>query len=109
MGPVDLLNHLFNLLLQAIWMASVLQLWHRLFARRHAITLGWRQQWLRLFLAGALVLLAGAVLLGDGAMTTYIALAVVTGACQVWLLRRYRPALPLADVPASNTDHSDPR
>ncbi|MEJ3960616.1 hypothetical protein WGP40_09805 [Brachymonas sp. G13] len=109
MGFFDLLNHLFNLLLPALWMATLLLLWHRLLARRHAITLGWRQQWLRLFVAGVLVLLVGLVLQGDGAMTTYIALAVVTGAYQAWLLRRYRPALPSLDPAATVTQYPDPR
>ncbi len=86
---VGFINHFMNLLLPAFWLASLMVLVHRLLFRRQAIAMRWQRQWLWLFASGAAVLLAGLLLQQrDGKMLTYIALALVVGAVQTWLLRR---------------------
>ena len=86
---VGFINHFMNLLLPAFWLASLMVLVHRLLFRRQAIAMRWQRQWLWLFASGAAVLLAGLLLQQrDGKMLTYIALALVVGAMQTWLLRR---------------------
>ena len=86
---VGYINHFMNLLLPAFWLASLMVLVHRLLFRWQAIAMRWQRQWLWLFASGAAVLLAGLLLQQrDGKMLTYIALALVVGAVQTWLLRR---------------------
>lgn len=86
---VGFINHFMNLLLPAFWLASLMVLVHKLLFRRQAIAMRWQRQWLWLFASGAAVLLAGLLLQQrDGKMLTYIALALVVGAVQTWLLRR---------------------
>ena len=87
---VGFINHFMNLLLPAFWLASLMVLVHRLLFRRQAIAMRWQRQWLWLFASGAAVLLAGLLLQQrDGKMLTYTALALVVGAMQTWLLRRW--------------------
>ena len=61
-----------------------------------AATLGWAsglRLYAVLFLTGLAVIVAGwLVLQRDGAMLTYLALVVATGAVQAWLVHRYRSA-----------------
>lgn len=89
---IGFINHCINLLLPALWLASTLVLLQRLFFRRQTTAMRWQRQWLWLFGSGAAVLLAGLLLQQrDGKMLTYIALALVVGAVQAWLLRRVQP------------------
>ncbi|MGD9586739.1 MAG: hypothetical protein AB7V34_08090 [Brachymonas sp.] len=93
MGFLALIDHLFNLALPALWMATTLVALQRLAGWRHPLRLGWGRQWMWLFLTGLAVIVAGwLVLQRDGAMLTYLALVVATGAVQAWLVHRYRSA-----------------
>ena len=83
--------HILNFLLPAIWLASIFVVLHRTIWRKNAVTLSLGKQWGWLFLANTLILLLGLLLLQrDGAMLTYIAMAVVTGLVQAWILHRYQ-------------------
>ena len=91
MGLFALINHLFNFVLPAFWLASLLLFTHRVLARRRDVTLRWQREWLWLFGCGVLILLLGMLLqLHDGAMLTYVALALGMGGMQQWLLRHFR-------------------
>jgi hypothetical protein len=85
---VNLLNHLINFVLPALWLALFVPgvcrlLWRSMPARLPLI----EQMGVQLVL-GILVLLAGLVLLGrDGAMLTYAALVGVAGVGQ-WFMYR---------------------
>lgn len=95
MGPLALLNHLFNLVLPALWLATLLLLAHRLIAWRHPVRLAWSREWLWLFGTGVAILLIGLILLQhDGEMLTYAALVLVMVAVQQWLRRRFRLVAP---------------
>lgn len=86
MGVFDAINHLFNFLLPALCMALLLPALARLVWWRACRQVAWWPVVKRVALAGALVLLAGLVLLGrDGAMLTYAALVVVS-ASVVWAM-----------------------
>lgn len=91
MGFLDLLNHLWNFALPALWMATALVLLQRLPKSGRQMALGWRRHWLALFGTGLAALLAGLLWWQqDGRMGTYMGLAGATGLMQAWLVRRYR-------------------
>ena len=83
------LNHLFNFVLPAVWMATLLLAAHRLMRKGAAQPGRWWRHWLCLFGSGVAVLLAGLIVFQrDGKMMTYVALVVVMGVVQAWLARR---------------------
>ncbi len=83
--------HILNFLAPALWLATLMVMLHRTLWRRHRLTIGWARQWRWLFGVGALVLVLGLLLQQrDGAMLTYLALAVGIGLVQTWLVRRFR-------------------
>ncbi len=91
MGALALLNHVFNFLAPALWLASGLTLMSRIFMRKQALALTLLAQAAILFASGCAVLLLGLLLLGrDGKMLTYLALVLVCASVQVWLLRGVR-------------------
>ena len=112
MGLFALFNHLFNFVLPAIWLASLLLLTHRVLARRRDVTLRWQREWLWLFVSGVLILLLGMLpLQRDGGMLTYVALALGMGGMQQWLLRHFRrreaPATETEDLPVAPWHQGD--
>ena len=85
MGPLDALIHLANFFLPALGVAAL--------AAALAKLLWWRElravTWLRLAgpsaAAGAVVLVAGLIVLGrDGRMLTYLAMVVATALALLW-------------------------
>ena len=84
------LNHLFNFVLPAFWLASLLLIVYRVARRDVAVgSVRWLRHWLWLFGSGVAVLLAGLAAFGrDGKMMTYVALVVVVGIVQAWLAKR---------------------
>ena len=84
------LNHLFNFVLPAFWLASLLLIVYRVARRDVAVgAVRWLRHWLWLFGSGVAVLLAGLAAFGrDGKMMTYVALVVVVGIVQAWLAKR---------------------
>ena len=90
MSPLDLLNHLFNLLAPAAGVALVLATLGSWSAGRGAS----RSRWLLAgidFVVGSLVLIAGLVIHGrDGKMSTYAVLIVVMASCHWLLVRGWR-------------------
>ena len=84
-----ILNHLFNFVLPACWMATVLLAVHRLVRKRTEQPLPWLRHWLVLFGSGVAVLLAGLIVFQrDGKMMSYVVLVMVMGVVQAWLARR---------------------
>jgi hypothetical protein len=86
MGPLDLANHLANFFLPALAVAALLVAMSRFSKRKMAGTLSWWAQLAIVFVAGAVVMAGGMLLLGpDGKMATYAALVVACATVQ-WLL-----------------------
>ena len=112
MGLFALLNHLLNFVLPALWLASLLLITHRVRARRRDVTLRWQREWLWLFGCGVLILLLGLLLQQhDGAMLTYVALALGMGGMQQWLLRHFRrsdePQAGTGEIPVASWHQGD--
>ena len=85
MGLVDAIWHLLNLFGPAVGMALIAPALAKLLWRRDLRSVAWRSLAGWTFAAGALVLLAGLVVLGrDGRMATYGALVVVAAAVLWW-------------------------
>ncbi len=83
--------HLLNFLAPALWMATCVVVLHRTIFRRHSVTISVARQWRWLFSVSVLVLVAGWLLTQhDGAMFTYMALALVVGCTQVFILHKFR-------------------
>jgi hypothetical protein len=90
MSPLDLLNHLFNLLAPAAGMALVLALLGPWLAGRGAPRSRWSLAGID-FVVGSLVLIAGLLVHGrDGKMSTYAALVVVMASSHWLQLRGWR-------------------
>ena len=91
MGPLDIVNHLFNFVAPAAAIALVLVLCGGLIGSRSPLAMAW---WVRLgilFAVGVAVLAAGLVVLGrDGKMLTYAALVLACATCQWFLVRGWR-------------------
>jgi hypothetical protein len=84
-----LLGHLAGLLAPAAAVALMLALAPRLRRAGRTFRRRWTQDFGLLFLAGAVVLLLGLVLLGrDAKMLTYAGLVLVQGSLGFWLQRR---------------------
>lgn len=91
MGPLSAINHLLNLLAPALALAVLLVLACRLLMRKRAAARGAFAQLAIVFVVGAVVLVAGVVLLGsDGKMLTYAALVLACASTQWVLLRAWR-------------------
>ena len=96
-----ILNHLFNFVLPACWMATVLLVMHRLVCKRTEQPLPWLRHWLVLFGSGVAVLLAGLIVFQrDGKMMSYVALVLVMGLVQARLVRRRAEPAPPPAPPA---------
>ncbi|ARU05077.1 hypothetical protein CCO03_10585 [Comamonas serinivorans] len=88
MTAVYLLNHLFNFIAPALWLAVFLPGVCRLLWRGAPARLSLVEQMGVQLVVGVLVLLAGLVVLGrDGAMLTY-AMLVALAAVGQWLMQR---------------------
>ncbi len=89
MGPINLLNHLFNFLAPALAVAVVLALVGPWFMKKSPSALGLLAQAAINFVAGALALGAGLWFFGnDGKMASYAAMVVVCATSQALVLRR---------------------
>lgn len=102
------LNHLFNFVLPALWMATLLLAVHRVMRKGAAQPMRWWRHWLCLFGSGVAVLLAGLIVFQrDGKMMTYVALVVVMGFVQAWLAQKAKadsPAAADAGVPLGSQE-----
>jgi hypothetical protein len=91
MGPLDIVNHLFNFVAPAAAIALVLVLCGGLIGSRSPLAMAW---WVRLgilFAVGVAVLAAGLVVWGrDGKMLTYGALVLACATGQWFLVRGWR-------------------
>lgn len=88
MGPLAVINHLFNFVAPAAAVALMLVLCGRFFGARASSSVSVLRQWVVVFGVGVLVLAAGLALWGrDGKMLTYAALVVAMASCQ-WVLVR---------------------
>ena len=100
-----ILNHLFNFVLPACWMATVLLVMHRLVCKRTEQPLPWLRHWLVLFGSGVAVLLVGLIVFQrDGKMMSYVTLVLVMGIVQAWLARRRAGS----SLPAEATEMPQP-
>jgi hypothetical protein len=88
MGPLDLLIPLLNFVAPALFVAVVVALVSRLFARKGSVALAWWAQAAINFVVGAAALLLGLWYFGhDGKMATYAALVLGCASSQ-WLMAR---------------------
>lgn len=88
MDPIAVLNHLFNFLAPALWLALLLPLLARLFMKKRPLARSLYAQIAINFVASVAVLVLGLLVFGaDGKMLTYLAMALV-GASSQWLMRR---------------------
>ena len=89
MGPINLLNHLFNFLAPALAVAVVLALVGPWFMKKSPSAPGLLAQAAINFVVGALALGAGLWFFGnDGKMASYAAMVVVCATSQALVLRR---------------------
>lgn len=88
MAPLTLLFHVLNFLAPALAMALVMPVVGLIWQKNTAFPLKWRTQFAIVFIASALALIVGLVILGrDGKMATYLGL-VLTAASTQWVLGR---------------------
>lgn len=88
MGFLAAINHVFNFLAPALWLALLLPLFVRFVMRKRTAARTLPGQIALHFVVGSGVLLAGLVLFGrDGKMLTYLALVLALASTQ-WLLAR---------------------
>jgi len=91
MPPLAFIDHLFNFVAPAFFMALTLVLSARWLLRRQAGSPGFWVQLVINFIAGVVVLAIGLVYFGrDGKMATYAALVGVCGTVQWFLAGGYR-------------------
>ena len=77
MGPLDALNHLFNLVLPALCLGALAAAGAKLVWRRELAAVPWRRLAVPASTVSALVVLAGLVVFGrDGKMATYVVMAL---------------------------------
>lgn len=89
MGPINLLNHLFNFLAPALAVAVVLAFVGPWFMKKSPSAPGLLAQAAINFVAGAVALGAGLWFFGnDGKMVSYAAMVVVCATSQALVLRR---------------------
>ena len=85
MSPIDILLHLANLLLPAVGVGLIAPALAKLLWRRELAGVAYGRLALRCSGAGAVVVVAGLVVLGrDGRMATYLALVVVAAVALWW-------------------------
>lgn len=88
MDPLAVLNHLFNFIAPALWLALLLPILARFFMRKRPLARSLYAQAAINFASCAAVLVVGLWVFGDdGKMLTYLAMALV-GASSQWLMRR---------------------
>jgi hypothetical protein len=88
MSPIDFLNHIFNLLAPALWLALLLPFLARLFLRQVTAVPALRVQIAVNFAVTAATLLLGLWFFGhDGRVATYAGMALLCASSQ-WLLSR---------------------
>ena len=88
MGPLDFLDHLFNFLAPALWVALGVATFARFALAKSPSVLSWRGQLAINFVVCAAALAAGLWVFGrDGKMATYAALVLACASSQ-WLLSR---------------------
>lgn len=88
MDPLAFLNHLFNFIAPALWLALLLPLLARIFMKKRPLALSLSAQAAINFVVAAAVLVVGLWVFGDdGKMLTYLGMALV-GASSQWLMRR---------------------
>ena len=88
MGFLDLINHAFNFLAPALWLAVLLPVLARFVMGKRAAARTLLGQVALHFVVGCGVLLAGLVVFGrDGKMLTYLALVLALASTQ-WVLSR---------------------
>lgn len=91
MGPADFLNHAFNFLAPAFWVAVMVTLSARLVMRRIPAALSLPAQIAINFIVSAGILGLGLWYFGrDGKMATYAAMALVCATSQWLMLRGWR-------------------
>lgn len=91
MGPVDFLNHAFNFLAPALWLAVLLTLMTRLVMRKVAAAHSLSVQIAINFIVSASVLGLGLWYFGrDGKMATYAAMTFICATSQWLMLRGWR-------------------
>ena len=88
MGPIDFLNHVFNFLAPALWLALLLPLFARIFLKKAqaAPTLR-RQMTINLGVTTATLLLGLWFLGHDGMVATYAGMVLLCAGSQ-WLMSR---------------------
>ncbi len=95
MTALNLINQLLNFMAPAAFVAGILVLLSRVFARlfkvKRQFSLSSPQQFAIVFIVSALLLLAGLAVFGrDGKMASYALLALGAATCQWVLLRGWR-------------------
>jgi hypothetical protein len=89
MGPLDLLNHLLNFAVPALFVGLLLALLAPLFYKKVAVAHGLRAQVAINFVAGLVALVGGLVFFGrDGKMASYAAMVLACAVSQWWAMRR---------------------
>jgi len=89
MGPLDLLNHLFNFMAPALAVGLVLAALGPVFIRKRPVAHALIAQAAINTIAGAIALLIGLWFFGrDGKMASYTALVLVAATSQWWAMRR---------------------
>lgn len=91
MGPLDLLNHLFNFLAPAVVVGLVLAVVTPIFDRKRVSVVTITAQIAINSIAGALALGLGLWFFGnDGKMASYAAMAAAVASSQWWATRKRR-------------------
>ena len=91
MGPVDFLNHVFNFLGPALWVAALVTLLTRLVMRKTPAALSLLAQVAINFIVSASILGLGLWYFGrDGKMATYAAMTFLCATSQWLMLRGWR-------------------
>ena len=91
MGPVDFLNHLFNFLVPALWVAVLVTLMSRLVMRKTPVAFSLPAQIAINFIVSAGILGLGLLYFGrDGKMATYAAMTFLCATSQWLMLRGWR-------------------
>ena len=91
MGPVDFLNHFFNFLVPALWVAVLVTLMSRLVMRKTPVVFSLPGQIAINFIVSAGILGLGLFYFGrDGKMATYAAMTFLCATSQWLMLRGWR-------------------
>jgi len=91
MGPVDFLNHFFNFLVPALWVAVLVTLMTRLVMRKTPAAFSLPAQIAINFIVAAGILGLGLWYFGrDGKMATYAAMTFLCATSQWLMLRGWR-------------------